>query len=115
MTVEASKSPVAVVIRVRGRVDGETAPDLETACLKWVIPGEVNMILDLSGVDYMSSAGLGSILTTGKRMDAQDGRLILCGLQGRLKQIFQFSGFDGLFPMFDDLATATSDCERARC
>jgi anti-anti-sigma factor len=110
MNVEASRTDLATIVRVNGRVDGGTAPELERVCHEWISPGDRNMILDFSGLEYISSAGLGSVLSAGKALDAQGGRLVLCGLTGRLKQIFLFSGFDALFPIFESRDAAVADC-----
>jgi len=115
LTTEGSRTNAAVVVRVAGRVDGETAPELERACQQWIAPGDSNMILDLTEVPYISSAGLSSVLTVGKQIDRQGGRLLLCGLAGRLRQVFVSSGFDTLFPIFETREAALADClEKSR-
>ena len=53
--------------------------------------------LDCSGLDYISSAGLGVLLKTQKRLLAGNGKLRLAGLKSHLQDIFTYSGFDQLF------------------
>ncbi len=53
--------------------------------------------LDCSGLDYISSAGLGVLLKTQKRLLASNGKLRLAGLKPHLLDIFTYSGFDQLF------------------
>jgi anti-sigma B factor antagonist len=53
--------------------------------------------LDLAGLDYISSAGLGVLLKTQKRLMASGGRLRLAGVRPHLRDIFVYSGFDKLF------------------
>src|SRR4051812_44835395 len=60
LTVDGSRTKVAVVLAVNGRVDGETAPELDRACHQWITAADRNLILDFSGVQYISSAGLSS-------------------------------------------------------
>jgi anti-anti-sigma factor len=114
ITVEGARTSVAVVLSVTGRVDGETAPELERVCHQWIAPGDQNMILDFSGLQYISSAGLSSVLSAGKQIDRHGGRLLICGLPGRIKQVFAFSGFDSLFPLFDTREAALADCAQTR-
>ncbi len=114
LTTEASRTEVAVVLRVAGRVDGETAPELERACGEWISPGDRNMILDLSDVPYISSAGLSGVLNAGKKIDRNGGRLLICGLAGRLKQIFDMAGFNTLFPIFETRDEALADCREEK-
>ena len=63
-------------------------------------------MLDLSKVDYLSSAGLRSVLCLGKLTQANGGKLVLCGLKGAVREIFQISGFLGLFPVAETLVRA---------
>jgi anti-sigma B factor antagonist len=53
--------------------------------------------LDLASLDYISSAGLGVLLKTQKRLMATGGRLRLAGVRPHLRDIFVYSGFDKLF------------------
>jgi anti-anti-sigma factor len=53
--------------------------------------------LDLASLDYISSAGLGVLLKTQKRLMASGGRLRLAGVRPHLRDIFVYSGFDKLF------------------
>ena len=53
--------------------------------------------LDLASLDYISSAGLGVLLKTQKRLMASGGRLRLSGVRPHLRDIFVYSGFDKLF------------------
>jgi anti-sigma B factor antagonist len=108
--VESSNSEGAIVLRVRGRLDAETATDFETILGESLAPGPNSVVLDFSGLDYIGSAGLSSVLTAGKIVEAQGGRLVLCGLTGRIKQIFSLCGLDALFPMFDSRDAALMEC-----
>jgi len=63
-------------------------------------------VLDLAGVDYLSSAGLRSILTLGKHAQSSGGKLVLCGIRGTVREIFEISGFLSLFPVADDMEQA---------
>jgi anti-sigma B factor antagonist len=53
--------------------------------------------LDCSGLEYISSAGLGVLLKTQKRLLAADGKLRLSGVSRHLRDIFEYSGFDQIF------------------
>ena len=53
--------------------------------------------LDCSGLEYISSAGLGVLLKTQKRLLASNGKLRLSGVTRHVRDIFQYSGFDRLF------------------
>jgi anti-anti-sigma factor len=110
LTVDGSRTNLAVILQVNGRVDGETAPELDRVCQQWITAADRNLILDFSGVQYISSAGLSSVLGAGKEIDRHGGRLLICGLPARVKQVFTFSGLDTLFPLFETREAALSKC-----
>lgn len=76
-----------------GRLDAAEAPRAQ-AFLDGV---QGTVTLDLAALDYISSAGLGVLLKTQKRLMGGGGRLRLVGLSPHLRDIFVYSGFDRLF------------------
>jgi len=106
MEVEGLKKDNAVVVKVKGRMDAVTAPDFEKQCAKWIDEGEKVFILDFKALEYISSAGLRSILSTGKKLKAQGGKLLFCNMNGMVKGVFDISGFASIFPIFDTLEQA---------
>jgi anti-sigma B factor antagonist len=81
----------AVVIT--GRLDAAQCPVAQSFLDK--VDGAV--ILDCTGLEYVSSAGLGVLLKTQKRLKASSGKLRLVGVSRHLQDIFQYSGFDQIF------------------
>jgi len=110
LVAKNSRFDLAVVVRLEGRVDGETAGDLTHACQQSVQPGDRHMILDFTNVEYISSAGLSAVLGAGKQMSAQDGDLLIFGLNPRLKNVFTISGFSALFPLCESEQEAFAEC-----
>jgi len=84
-------APGTVVIK--GRLDAAQAPAAQAFLDK--VRGAVT--LDCSGLEYISSAGLGVLLKTHKRLMADGGKLRLSGVSRHLQDIFGYSGFDQLF------------------
>lgn len=80
-------------IAISGRLDAAGAPDAQ-AFLDRV---EGTVTLDCRGLEYISSAGLGVLLKTQKRLMAAGGKLRLAGVSRHLQDIFGYSGFDRLF------------------
>jgi anti-anti-sigma factor len=76
-----------------GRLDAAQAPGAQAFLDK--VQGTVT--LECSGLEYISSAGLGVLLKTQKRLLASAGKLRLAGLKPHLRDIFTYSGFDQLF------------------
>jgi anti-sigma B factor antagonist len=78
---------------VTGRLDAAQCPVAQSFLDK--VDGAVT--LDCAGLEYVSSAGLGVLLKTQKRLTASSGKLRLVGVNRHLQDIFQYSGFDQIF------------------
>ena len=81
------------VVVIAGRLDAAQSPAAQSFLDK--VQGPVT--LDCSKLEYISSAGLGVLLKTQKRLLAANGKLRLAGVKGHLRDIFQYSGFDRIF------------------
>lgn len=78
---------------INGRLDAAQCPVAQSFLDK--VDGAVT--LDCAGLEYVSSAGLGVLLKTQKRLKASSGKLRLVGVNRHLQDIFQYSGFDQIF------------------
>ncbi|MBI5247944.1 MAG: STAS domain-containing protein [Desulfomonile tiedjei] len=101
MDVNFSKQGDWTIIAVEGRMDTVSAPEFEKMVQERILQGSNRLIVDFSKLDYISSAGLRSILVAGKNSKAKGGELACCGLQGVVKKVFDVSGFHKLLPIFD--------------
>ena len=81
------------VVVFSGRLDAAQCPKAQA--LLDGMQGAVT--LDCSGLEYLSSAGLGVLLKTQKRLVASAGKLRLTGVNRHLQDIFRYSGFDQIF------------------
>ncbi len=93
-----------LLIRVNGRLDSITSPYFEEDCLTKVDAGNVFAVLDLSELEYISSAGLRSILVLGKKAKSGGGNFYLCGLVGVVQEVISMAGFEGFFHAFPTFA-----------
>ncbi len=81
------------VVTVSGRLDAAQA-----AAAQAFLDGTDGVVtLDCTGLDYISSAGLGVLLKTQKRLMASGGKVRLTGVKPALRDIFTYSGFDQIF------------------
>jgi anti-anti-sigma factor len=76
-----------------GRLDAAQSPKAQAFLDALADPGAI----DLSGLEYISSAGLGVLLRTHKRLMASGGKLQLVNVGNHIYDIFKYSGFDQLF------------------
>ena len=81
------------VVALAGRLDAAESPRAQAALD--AVHGIVN--LDCTGLEYISSAGLGVLLKTQKRLLASGGKLRLAGVSRHLQDILEYSGFDQIF------------------
>ena len=96
----------ADVLNVSGRIDAERAPDLEEAGRRILEKENLKLIINLSAVQYLSSAGLCALLNLAKLAKARQSRLILCGPTPAVRQVLKLSGFDKILPIKEELSEA---------
>lgn len=108
MEIEKRKEKNILVISVKGRLDAVTAPDLEKDLLETISGGEKELLMDLSGLQYISSAGLRTLLVIAKKLKAGQGEILFAGLKGPVEEVFKISGFYSIFKIFDSPETALS-------
>lgn len=91
MTTEKRLDGTELTIKVSGRLDTTTSPQLE-AELKQSIGGITKLVFDLSELEYLSSAGLRVLLSAHKTMDKQ-GEMIVKNVNDAVNEIFEITGF----------------------
>jgi anti-anti-sigma factor len=101
MNIEPTELEKAVLLKVTGRMDAENAHEFEQACERWITTGSTHLIADLDGLQYVSSMGLRCFLSVAQKLQASSGSLILCGLHGLPRQVFEMTRLISLFPVFD--------------
>ena len=90
------------VVEISGDLDGTSAPVAQAEILPRVTPG-AKLILDMSGVAYMSSAGLRMLLATYRTIASKGGEVALVGLSEELADTMSLTGFLDFFTHFDSL------------
>jgi anti-anti-sigma factor len=101
MEITVRKERSAAVVSVKGRIDAVTAMEFEKGLAALMAGGDYTLVLNFSGLDYISSAGLRSILATAKQLKAKDGKMLFAALQGPVKDVFKISGFGSIFKIFE--------------
>ncbi len=86
-----------IVLSVAGRVDSHTSPELDAAFQQLLGQGAVWLELDMSCIQYLSSAGLRVLLATLKKVRAGSGELRLRAPQENVQEVLDLSGFSDLF------------------
>ena len=91
MTIEKKINGEAVTLEVSGRLDTQTAPELENE-LDAVLSGTKELTFDMTNPEYVSSAGLRVILKAQKAMNTQ-GSMKLTGVNDSIMEVFDITGF----------------------
>ena len=91
MTIETTLTDKTLTVKVSGRMDTTTAPQLE-AELKRKVGGNETLILDFDNLEYLSSAGLRVVLAAQKVMNRQ-GKMIVRHVNETIMDIFEVTGF----------------------
>jgi len=94
--VEEQVGGVAVV-QVKGRVDTTTSQALGERITQVLNAPNARLVVDFSQLEYISSAGFRVLLQAGKRAEQYAGKLVLCGVSGKVRQLFDLGGFLDLF------------------
>ena len=106
MDIQTRQEGGITVISVLGRIDAATAPALERFLGDLIAQEQLREVLDLGGVEYISSAGLRVILASAKSLTSKDGVLLLANPQGPVKEVLDISGFGSVFSICDSVEAA---------
>lgn len=95
-----------VCLRLIGSVDAHTTKRLDRA-VDELLKGKVwNIILDLSTLNFISSSGLGVIVSLVPHVESRKGKLILAGIQPKIKAVFDALGLSKMFTFAPDVMAA---------
>jgi anti-sigma B factor antagonist len=95
------------VVEPSGRIDSATAPQLAAVLNEYIDEGQYNLVLDMSDVDFISSAGLRVLIDTQKKCQRLSrGELVLADVPEHIHEAFDLAGFLPLFEFYDEVLAA---------
>jgi anti-sigma B factor antagonist len=100
LNISVKRVEQITLIEITGEIDGKTAPQAQAQILPLLELG-CKMLLDMSGVGYMSSAGLRLMLSMHRQATANKGQLVLVGLSEDIKDTMAATGFLNFFTTQD--------------
>lgn len=111
LTIDEETRGDVLVVSVRGRLDGVTSKSLDTHMGARIAGGSDRIVLDLGGVDYISSFGLRLVLVAAKKLNSPGRRFVVCGLTDNVRQVFSVSGFLSILTLRDTIDEAAAAAE----
>jgi anti-sigma B factor antagonist len=84
-------------IALSGRLDIDTAPDLRTALMRHVKRRTPKILVDMSGLEFMDSGGLATLIEAELTLRQHDGQLVLFGLAPQITEVFSLTQAQGMF------------------
>jgi anti-anti-sigma factor len=108
MEFAQEQSGDVTIARLAGRLDSSSAQPAEESFARLLANGAPHLAIDLSRLEYISSAGLRVLLVVAKKMQQANGKVVLFGLGANVREVFSISGFDTIFAIKDDLAAAVA-------
>jgi anti-sigma B factor antagonist len=108
LNLRTSELDGVTVFAVEGEIDVYTAPRLRDRITELVGDGAYQIVVDLEGVDFLDSTGLGVLVGGLKKVRAHGGSLQLVCTQERLLKIFRITGLAKVFAIHDDTDAAVA-------
>ena len=105
MNVSISTNENIVIITIEGSIDSKTAGDLQSQIMGTVSETN-NVLLDLSSVSYVSSAGLRVLLMIYRQIKSKNGKVILVGISEEIRDVMSMTGFVNFFEITDTIENA---------
>jgi anti-sigma B factor antagonist len=107
MEISAQEFKHCDMITVTGRVDSATAPQLAQALEAANEGGKYKLVINMEGLEYMSSAGFRALLAAQRNCRKYNrGEVVLASVPIRIREALELAGFNELFKTFDDTLTA---------
>jgi anti-anti-sigma factor len=95
-------------VRPPRRLDGSSSPALEQELGRYIDAGDRLFVIDLSTVEFISSAGLRVLMVVAKRVKAYGGRLVLCAVPMPIREALDAVGYSLIFDVFQDYEEAVA-------
>ena len=96
MKIDKTLNDGCLTIKVEGRLDTNTSPELED---EMNLEGVVKLVFDFSGLEYISSAGLRILIAAQKAMSANGGSMEISGSNEAVRSVFEITGCSEIFTM----------------
>ena len=99
----------SAVLSLQGEVDVSNSDLVKNAAVSLLADNVQRLVIDLSGTEYLDSAGLGILVGLLKRVNESARSLVIAGARPQVKRVFEITRLNGVFTMCDDVASALQE------
>jgi anti-sigma B factor antagonist len=107
LDVKLEREGDACVIKLAGEVDVYTSPSFKDRLVETIDEGCTKIVVDLEGVDFIDSSGLGVLVSGLRRVKERGGAIRLVCTRESIMKVFRITGLDRVFPIFASVEQAT--------
>ncbi len=100
LQIELEEIEHRVILRLDGRIDAASSPILERKINQLIEEDHTRLLLDFSRIDYLSSAGMRTLLSATKKLMSKKGELLLFSLGDEVSEVIKMAGFDKILRIF---------------
>lgn len=104
MDVSLEERGEIVIVRVKGRLDAASSPQLQAAIDSVIEGGHFKLLLNFSDVDYLSSAGMRLMLAVSKKLGSLEGKVVACSLNDEVMDVIKMAGFNQVIEFYPNEA-----------
>ena len=108
LNIDVGNERGVTVVKLSGVIDGNTAPEAQARILP-LMESQPSVVLDMGEVEYLSSAGLRTLLLLYRQAATRNGKVAIAGLRESIKDTMAVTGFLNFFLVCDDVATAVAE------
>jgi anti-sigma B factor antagonist len=106
LDIEREKMARVDLITISGRVDSNTSPELVDALNTCLDENRYNLVLDMSDVDYLSSAGLRAMVSARRACNQHGGDVRVAAPSERVEEVLSLAGLDAIFQTYNSTVAA---------
>jgi len=100
MDVTVEEKGEIIVMRVKGRLDAASSPQLEQTINSIIDGGHFKIVLNFSDVEYLSSAGMRLMLAISKKLQHLEGKVVACSLNDDVMEVIKMAGFNQVIEFY---------------
>jgi anti-anti-sigma factor len=109
LSVRSTQTKGVLVLEPKGRIDSSSVAAMDDAFRQALASEAKALLVDMAGVEYISSGGLRSFLLALKEMKKREGKMCLCSLTPNVSKVFKLAGFNTIFDIRGSRDDAMAD------